>query len=386
MDRAAETDPRAARRADPLEVALREVDAAIELVALGRRVASSQLVSLEAAEQAAAPGLARRRRRASVLELRRPSRRAPATASACASVPRLVTEASSPEPNGGPADDRRAPAAQGAQARRPARSRRPPACRLLPLHGPGPARRARGRLAAAHARRPVPRPRPPRPLRPPARVRGGDRGAAVQEEGARDLQLGRDLLVRLRDRGDPARPDRRRGRRRAASRCRSRSRSRSCWPSSPISYRQVCLAYPSGGGAYAVSKANLGAARRARRRRRAAHRLRHDGRGLDGIGDRPDPIRSCPRPTTSGSRSRSSPITLITIANLRGLRESGNIFAVPTYLFVGLALAMVGIGVARIVDRASGRRSPPARRDAARDRGRSAFSCCSRRSPRARSR
>ena len=31
-------------------------------------------------------------------------------------------------------------------------------------------------------------------------------------------------------------------------------------------------------------------------------------------------------------------ISLITLANLRGLRESGNIFAVPTYLFVGLAL------------------------------------------------
>src|SRR4029077_18837161 len=41
-------------------------------------------------------------------------------------------------------------------------------------------------------------------------------------------------------------------------------------------------------------------------------------------------------------------ITLITIANLRGLRESGNIFAVPTYLFLGLALLMVGIGMFRI--------------------------------------
>jgi amino acid transporter len=37
-------------------------------------------------------------------------------------------------------------------------------------------------------------------------------------------------------------------------------------------------------------------------------------------------------------------ITLITIANLRGLRESGNIFAVPTYVFVTLALGIVGIG------------------------------------------
>ena len=34
--------------------------------------------------------------------------------------------------------------------------------------------------------------------------------------------------------------------------------------------------------------------------------------------------------------------SLITIGNLRGLRESGNIFAVPTYLFVGLALGMIG--------------------------------------------
>ena len=42
-------------------------------------------------------------------------------------------------------------------------------------------------------------------------------------------------------------------------------------------------------------------------------------------------------------------ISLITIGNLRGLRESGNIFAVPTYLFVGLALLIVIGGVFRIV-------------------------------------
>ena len=49
-------------------------------------------------------------------------------------------------------------------------------------------------------------------------------------------------------------------------------------------------------------------------------------------------------------------ITLITIANLRGLRESGNIFAVPTYLFVGLALLMIGIGDGP--DRATGQVGP----------------------------
>jgi amino acid transporter len=42
-------------------------------------------------------------------------------------------------------------------------------------------------------------------------------------------------------------------------------------------------------------------------------------------------------------------ITLITLGNLRGLRESGSIFAVPTYLFLGSALLMIGLGVYRIV-------------------------------------
>ncbi len=45
------------------------------------------------------------------------------------------------------------------------------------------------------------------------------------------------------------------------------------------SYRQTCHAYPGGGGAYAVSRANLGRDRGARRGQRAARRLRaHRGR------------------------------------------------------------------------------------------------------------
>jgi amino acid transporter len=50
-------------------------------------------------------------------------------------------------------------------------------------------------------------------------------------------------------------------------------------------------------------------------------------------------------------------IVLITIGNLRGLRESGNLFAIPTYLFVGSALLMIAIGVFRIVF--LGESSPP---------------------------
>jgi hypothetical protein len=39
----------------------------------------------------------------------------------------------------------------------------------------------------------------------------------------------------------------------------------------------------------------------------------------------------------------------MTVANLRGLREAGNIFAVPTYLFLGSAFLMIGMGAFRIV-------------------------------------
>ena len=51
-------------------------------------------------------------------------------------------------------------------------------------------------------------------------------------------------------------------------------------------------------------------------------------------------------------------IVLITLGNLRGLRESGNIFAIPTYLFVGSALLMIAIGVFRIVVLGEARRRP----------------------------
>ena len=39
----------------------------------------------------------------------------------------------------------------------------------------------------------------------------------------------------------------------------------------------------------------------------------------------------------------------MTLGNLRGLRESGNIFAIPTYLFVFSALTMIALGVYQVV-------------------------------------
>ena len=40
-------------------------------------------------------------------------------------------------------------------------------------------------------------------------------------------------------------------------------------------------------------------------------------------------------------------VLLIILANLRGIRESGTIFAVPTYLFVFSILILIGIGIVR---------------------------------------
>ena len=37
------------------------------------------------------------------------------------------------------------------------------------------------------------------------------------------------------------------------------------------------------------------------------------------------------------------------LVNLRGVRESGTIFAIPTYVFVGSMMALIGIGIARVL-------------------------------------
>ena len=116
-----------------------------------------------------------------------------------------------------------------------------------------------------------------------------------------------------------------------------------------ISYRQVCRAYPNGGGAYIVAKTNLAPIFGLI----AAAALLIDYVMTVSVSTAAaitqiqsvDPGRLRP----SGSRSPSSSISLITVANLRGLRESGNIFAVPTYLFVVLALGIVTIGLINII-------------------------------------
>src|SRR5512141_2645514 len=115
-----------------------------------------------------------------------------------------------------------------------------------------------------------------------------------------------------------------------------------------ISYRQVWRAYPGGGGAYVVARTNLApifgliAA--------AALLIDYVMTVAVSTASAIAQIQSVV-PAVYDLRIEIAfvSISLITIANLRGLRESGNIFAVPTYLFVGLALAIVAIGAIRIV-------------------------------------
>lgn len=114
-----------------------------------------------------------------------------------------------------------------------------------------------------------------------------------------------------------------------------------------FSYRQVCRAYPSGGGAYIVARENLS---------QTAGLVAAAALFIDYI------MTVAVSTASAVSQAYSvwpvlydirieialASIALITVANLRGLRESGNIFALPTYLFVGLALLMIALGVGHI--------------------------------------
>jgi amino acid transporter len=115
-----------------------------------------------------------------------------------------------------------------------------------------------------------------------------------------------------------------------------------------LSYRQVCRAYPSGGGAYSVSKENLGAL--ASLVAAAALLIDYVMTVAVSSTSAVEQIYSVV-PSLFPFRIEIAvlAIALITTANLRGLRESGNIFAIPTYLFLGLALTMVGLGVIRVI-------------------------------------
>jgi amino acid transporter len=110
------------------------------------------------------------------------------------------------------------------------------------------------------------------------------------------------------------------------------------------SYRQIGIAYPSGGGAYAVARANLPMITALI----AAAALLVDYVMTVAVSTASaveQVISAVPAVADWRVEVGVLAIALITLGNLRGLRESGNIFAIPTYLFVGSALLMIGIGL-----------------------------------------
>ena len=116
-----------------------------------------------------------------------------------------------------------------------------------------------------------------------------------------------------------------------------------------VSYRQTIRAYPNGGGSYIVARANLGALAGLV----AAGALLTDyvltvavsvAAGIAAI-------TSAFPGALDGIRVELAAvgIAIVMLINLRGARESGTVFAIPTYVFVGSMLALLGVGAIRVL-------------------------------------
>ncbi|MGH8972818.1 MAG: APC family permease [Acidimicrobiia bacterium] len=115
-----------------------------------------------------------------------------------------------------------------------------------------------------------------------------------------------------------------------------------------VSYRQTLFAYPSGGGSYIVSRENLG----------------EYPSLIAGASLLVDYVLTVAVSISAGVAAVISLptfrhlaehrvglclafIALLTVANLRGLKESGRIFATPTYIYILSLGALVGYGLVR---------------------------------------
>src|SRR5437899_5869205 len=114
-----------------------------------------------------------------------------------------------------------------------------------------------------------------------------------------------------------------------------------------FSYRQTIAAYPSGGGSYTVARFNLGSSAALL----AAAALLTDyiltaAVGISaGVGVLVSAVPSLQPHTVLICVAI---LVVITILNLRGIRDPGVAFMVPTYLFVGTLLITIVGGLARV--------------------------------------
>ncbi len=112
------------------------------------------------------------------------------------------------------------------------------------------------------------------------------------------------------------------------------------------SYYQTVHAYPTGGGSYTVSKENLGALPSLT----AGAALLTDyiltvavsiSAGVAAI------TSAAPQLEPFRVEIALVAIAIITLVNLRGLRESGRVFAIPTYFFVVIIYLLIAVGLFR---------------------------------------
>jgi amino acid transporter len=113
------------------------------------------------------------------------------------------------------------------------------------------------------------------------------------------------------------------------------------------SYRQTCVAYPNGGGAYTVSRDNLG---------RDASLVAASSLLIDYVLTVAVSVVAGVAAITSAVPALAPHavalslgfVALLTTINLRGVKESGRAFAIPTYGFVLAIYAMLATGFAKV--------------------------------------
>jgi len=115
-----------------------------------------------------------------------------------------------------------------------------------------------------------------------------------------------------------------------------------------FSYRQTITAYPQGGGSYTVASENLGVWPGLL----AAASLMIDyvltaAVGISaGVGAL---VSAVPALQTHTLAICLTILLVLTMVNLRGVQETGGLFMLPTYVFIGCVLVMIVIGVAKSV-------------------------------------
>jgi len=112
------------------------------------------------------------------------------------------------------------------------------------------------------------------------------------------------------------------------------------------SYRQTVRAYEQSGGAYVVARENLGtlASLVAAAALLVDYVLTVAVSVASGVLAITSAVSSLDHYNTELSLAG---VVLITVVNLRGVRESGLAFALPTYVFIVSVLVMIGVGVTR---------------------------------------